>query len=133
MSHHAASAELRHGFVVSEEEVVCSHLDGLWDEHLQNTVVQFLKIDVEGLEYEVLQGAVGVLDRALAEVVIVEAIQPTTAQLVYTQWEHLLLQASYTFAWFDGVNRAYVGLGRASGLSGSRYLSIVSTMLFPRT
>lgn len=104
----ADEARDRHGFAIQEAEVECRSLDSVWDEHLPGVVVQFLKIDVEGLEREVLDGASAVLSGGMAEVLIVESIHPGTRLPSHETFEPMLLDAHYRFAWFDGVNRWYL-------------------------
>ena len=74
--------------------------------------VDFLKIDVEGAEREVLLGANWTTFRP--RVIVIEAIrfQPESdilhpPQPSWPEWEPILLQNHYTFALFDGLNRFY--------------------------
>jgi hypothetical protein len=83
-------------------------LDAVWEEHLGDRTVEFLKIDVEGAEHDVLLGAANTLRSHRALVIIVEAIEPGRSVGTHTQFENLLLQVGYLFAWFDGVNRWYL-------------------------
>jgi FkbM family methyltransferase len=68
--------------------------------------IEFLSIDVEGHEREVLLG--NDWDRFRPRVVLVEATLPTTQVLCHDRWEDVLLVAGYLFAYFDGLNRFYV-------------------------
>jgi FkbM family methyltransferase len=65
----------------------------------QDAAIEFLKIDVEGHEREVVEG--GDWNRWRPRVVLIEADRPEA-------WEPRLLDAGYVFALFDGVNRFYV-------------------------
>jgi len=65
----------------------------------------FVKVDVEGHELEVLQGADW--DGWLPEVWCIEAIDAATLQPNHHQWEPILLDHGYEFAYFDGINRFY--------------------------
>lgn len=74
--------------------------------------IDFLKIDVEGLEKEVIES--GDWKTFRPRVVLVEAIKPIIPgddPVCYTptwdEWEPLLLNAGYRFALFDGLNRFY--------------------------
>jgi len=76
--------------------------------------IEFLKIDVEGAEREVLLGADFTKFRPL--VIIVEAIAPvfeikygTIIQPVWDEFEPILLSYGYKFGFFDGLNRYYYG------------------------
>ncbi len=68
--------------------------------------VDFLKVDVEGAEREVIAG--GDWARVRPRVVIVEATQPGSPEPAWHEWEPLLVAHRYTFGLFDGLNRYYV-------------------------
>ncbi|HXF53089.1 MAG TPA: FkbM family methyltransferase [Hyphomicrobiaceae bacterium] len=68
--------------------------------------VDFLKIDVEGAEADVLAGAD--FARVRPRVVVIEAAAPGSAADDWRTWEPALLAARYRFAFFDGLNRFYV-------------------------
>jgi FkbM family methyltransferase len=68
--------------------------------------IDFLKIDVEGHEAEVIAGADW--NRWRPVVLVVEATEPGTAVPSQARWEPMLLAADYQFALFDGLNRFYV-------------------------
>ena len=61
--------------------------------------IDFLKVDVEGLEAAVIAG--GDWNRWRPRAVVVEANEPDL-------WEPTLLEADYLFAAFDGLNRYYL-------------------------
>jgi FkbM family methyltransferase len=67
--------------------------------------VDFLKVDVEGFEDEVLAGADWSTFRP--RVVVVEATVPMSDEPAHETWEPMLLDAGYQFALFDGLNRFY--------------------------
>jgi FkbM family methyltransferase len=68
--------------------------------------VDFLKVDVEGAENDVLRG--GDWDRFRPKVVLVEAVAPLTGEPAWAEWEPFLLAQGYRFALFDTLNRFYV-------------------------
>ena len=68
--------------------------------------IHFLKIDVEGAEKAVLQGAD--FGKIRPWIVLVEATLPNSLEESYSDWEPLLLNAAYEYAYFDGLNRFYV-------------------------
>jgi FkbM family methyltransferase len=74
------------------------------DEHVAGTV-DFLKVDVEGLESEVLEGADWEWFRP--RVVVVEATVPNSTEQAHLVWEPRLLAQGYELALFDGLNRFY--------------------------
>lgn len=73
--------------------------------------IHWLKIDVEGMEKDVLQGWDSQALRPW--IIVVEAILPTSHESSHAAWEPLLEQAHYQFAYFDGLNRFYVADERA--------------------
>jgi FkbM family methyltransferase len=70
------------------------------------TRIDFLKIDVEGAETDVIAGMD--LVRWRPRVILVEAIQPGSMAAAWDAWEPALLAAGYRFAFFDRLNRFYV-------------------------
>jgi FkbM family methyltransferase len=68
--------------------------------------IHFLKIDVEGAEKAVLQGAD--FGKIRPWIILVEATLPNSQEESYSDWEPLLLNAGYEYAYFDGLNRYYV-------------------------
>lgn len=68
--------------------------------------IDFLSVDVEGLERQVLLG--GDFGRWRPRVCVVEATAPATSIPTHEKWEEILLESGYRFAYFDGLNRFYV-------------------------
>jgi FkbM family methyltransferase len=77
--------------------------------------VDFLKIDVEGAEADVLAGADW--DRWRPRIVVAEAIAPNSAHDASQEWEAALLARNYRFTLFDGLNRFYVAAEEADLLA----------------
>jgi FkbM family methyltransferase len=75
-------------------------------EEAQLERIDFLKIDVEGSEADVLAG----MDfaRFRPRVVVVEAVAPGSMADAWAAWEPQLIDRHYRFAFFDGLNRFYV-------------------------
>jgi len=78
----------------------------IWAEHVGGRTVDFLKIDVEGWERQVIAG--GDWRRFRPRIVVVEATRPNSQEPAWEDWEPILLENDYLFAWFDGLNRFYV-------------------------
>ena len=68
--------------------------------------IDFLKIDVEGAEADVLGGLE--LKRHRPRVILVEAINPNVKEGDWAQWQPMLTDAGYSFVFFDNLNRFYV-------------------------
>lgn len=68
--------------------------------------IDFLKIDVEGAERDVLFG--GDWERFRPKVVVAEAVAPMTSEPSWQDWEPFLIAQGYRFVLFDTLNRFYV-------------------------
>lgn len=68
--------------------------------------IDFLKVDVEGAEADVLAG--GDWKRFRPKVVVCEAILPGSNEPGWHAWEPFLLAQGYRFMLFDTLNRFYV-------------------------
>ena len=104
----AASAQFR------TERLPSMSLADLCRSHRLDTI-DFLKIDVEGAEAEVIGGADW--NRFRPGIVLVESIAPISGEPTWHQWEELLLAKGYRFALFDTLNRFYVAEERADLLA----------------
>ena len=100
-----ASAQ-RSGMPGTTRTVAVFPLTALLKRHRGQRHIDFLKIDVEGWEHEVLKG----LDLGVHRptVLLIEATIPRTRTPSYAKWEPVVLAAKYTFVYFDGVNRFYL-------------------------
>jgi FkbM family methyltransferase len=78
--------------------------------------IHFLKIDVEGAENAVFQGAD--FGKIRPWIILVEATLPNSQEESYSDWEPVLLNAGYEYVYFDGLNRYYVA-GEHENLKGA--------------
>jgi FkbM family methyltransferase len=82
-------------------------LADIWEAHVPpGQHVHFLKIDVEGLEENVIRGADWKRHRPW--IIVVESTIPLSTVENHHGWDPLLCEAGYDFVWFDGLNRFYV-------------------------
>lgn len=93
------------GFPVRSLKIPTRRLSDVLQEAAPNEI-HFLKIDVEGAEYLVLGGTD--FSRFRPWIVLVEATKPLTSESSSSDWESILLDCDYQFAYFDGLNRFYV-------------------------
>jgi FkbM family methyltransferase len=109
-----ASEMRERGLTVQERQVEVITLNDIFDAHCLTTV-DFLKIDVEGFEGELLKGLD--LTRHRPRCLIVEATRPAMAPSgwedfeeigTWSSWEPSVLAAGYILAYFDGLNRFYL-------------------------
>ncbi|MEQ1515794.1 MAG: FkbM family methyltransferase, partial [Usitatibacteraceae bacterium] len=73
---------------------------------LRNVEIHWMKIDVEGMELDVLRGWQRSASRPW--VVVVESTLPNSQTEAHASWEPELVGRGYRFAYFDGLNRYYV-------------------------
>lgn len=105
------------GFEVHEIAVPSLTLDEVLS-GLAGKEIHWLKIDVEGYERQVLEGwASGVKPW----VIVIESTLPLTQTESYQDWEPLILERGYEFAYLDGINRFYVASGHLDLLAAFRY------------
>ncbi len=78
--------------------------------------IDFLKVDVEGAEAQVLAG--GDWTRHRPRVVLCEALAPGSLAENWLDWEPFLIERNYEFVLFDGLNRFYVDRADADLLAG---------------
>lgn len=102
---HARLAQSEFGKRSQAMTMPVTTLRALCEQSAPNTI-DFLKIDVEGAEREVLAG--GDWRRFRPKVVVAEALAPITMGPNWNAWEPLLLANGYRFAYFDSLNRYYV-------------------------
>ena len=86
------------GYEFEKRSIPVTTLADVCEQYARQTI-DFLKIDVESHEREVLEGGDWV--RYRPRVVLIEATRPD-------DWEHILSSSDYLFALFDGLNRFYV-------------------------
>lgn len=101
----AAQAARDLGASVATVSVPVTTLAALFAEHGVEKV-DFLKIDVEGAEAQVLAGADW--SRWRPRIVLLEAVAPGSMAPAWEAWEPLLTGNGYRFGLFDGLNRFYV-------------------------
>lgn len=89
-----------------KRKVECITLADICNRYAIDKEIDFLKIDVEGSELSVIRG--GDWKKFRPRVVIVEAVTPFENTPNYSDWEQVLVEADYVFAYFDGLNRFYV-------------------------
>ena len=68
--------------------------------------IHFLKIDVEGMEEDVVAGMD--FEKHRPWILIIEAIAPLVPTPTHAAWEPTILSAGYEFVYNDGVNRYYL-------------------------
>ncbi|CAE6864619.1 hypothetical protein R75461_08189 [Paraburkholderia nemoris] len=100
-----AAQHRERGFDVHEIVVPCITLSAIL-ETTTGAEIHWLKIDVEGLEREVLSSWGG--SKVRPWIVVVESTLPLTQTESHEAWEATLVSYGYVPVYFDGVNRYYV-------------------------
>jgi FkbM family methyltransferase len=95
------------GWLCHRKEVEVKKLTDIWNLNIPTgTEVHFLKIDVEGQEKAVLKGSDWSCLRPW--IVLLESTLPMSQTENHHEWESILIEADYQFAYADGINRFYV-------------------------
>jgi FkbM family methyltransferase len=81
-------------------------LNSIIAKHCAGRQIDFLKIDVEGWEREVLTGFD--LHQHRPTVLVIEATLPTTRINSHSEWEDILTRSDFSCVYFDGLNRFYL-------------------------
>jgi hypothetical protein len=105
MSHVHAQTAAGYGVTVDTLRLPTRTLTSIVADHGIGSV-DFLKIDVEGAEVDVIAGADWT--RCRPKVVLVEAVAPGSMAAAWSEWEPMLLDHRYEFVLDDGLNRFYV-------------------------
>lgn len=100
-----ANSHKKFGFSTKKHKVSVTTLKEVFSRYCKKDI-HFLKIDIEGYEKRALLGNDWTCFRPW--IVVVEATLPMTQIENYEVWEYILLEANYTFAYADGLNRFYV-------------------------
>jgi len=97
-NHHTA------GWAIEETQISIVTLADICRRHVRCDI-NFLKIDVEGAERDVLLGAD--FSEFRPWIVVIESTAPNSQVPTHDTWEELLTNTGYRFVWFDGLNRFY--------------------------
>jgi FkbM family methyltransferase len=81
--------------------------------------IHFLKIDVEGFEKSVIDGADFLRFRPW--ILVIEATRPNSTEELHDEWENCVLAAEYVLAYTDGLNRFYVAKEHGELLDSLRF------------
>lgn len=106
IAEHARGAEKETGRTAEAVTLPMTTLAALCEASHAPARFEFLKVDVEGAEADVLRGADFARFRPL--VIVVEAIKPLSLAPAWDEWEPLLARHGYATVWDDELNRYYV-------------------------
>ena len=81
-------------------------LSSILEHYANNFEIDFLKIDVEGSEKEVIESNDWSLFRP--KIIIVESTIPSSQIANFQSWDNILISSDYFFVYFDGLNRFYL-------------------------
>jgi FkbM family methyltransferase len=102
----ARSEAVARGETIVERITPILSLNDIFEHHGGGRTIDFLKIDVEGWERQVLSG----LDllRHRPTVLLIEATHQGSPEPNSADWEQILTVANYCPIYFDGLNKFYV-------------------------
>jgi len=96
------------GFNVESKTVACIPLAEIFD-NCGSKEIHWLKIDVEGMEQDVIRSWLP--SKVRPWIVVVESTLPNSQEESFQEWESILVDLGYGFVYFDGLNRFYVSEG----------------------
>ncbi|HEY6992873.1 MAG TPA: FkbM family methyltransferase [Xanthobacteraceae bacterium] len=102
---HARAAQAQFGKASRAVAVPVITLKQLCEQHAP-AGFDFLKVDVEGAEEDVLLN--GDWQNFRPKVVVVEALAPYTLAPAWQAWEPFIARHGYRYVWFDSLNRYYL-------------------------
>ncbi len=94
------------GYAVSEKRLPCRRLDTILAEHQGQCAIDFISIDAEGAEADVLSGLD--LARYRPKIVVIEAMMPLIQQDHSGPAAAILEAADYECVYEDGLNRFFL-------------------------
>jgi FkbM family methyltransferase len=107
---HARCALSQFGKTSEAISVPVTTLRELCEQHAP-PAFEFLKVDVEGAEQDVLLN--GDWQRFRPRIIVVEALAPYTLAPAWEAWEPFLARHGYRHVWFDSLNRYYLAEERS--------------------
>jgi len=96
------------GFQCVETKVPVISLDEIL-ETANTRPVHWLKLDVEGMEKDVLKS--WKKSNIKPWILVIESTLPLSQEESYQEWERLVLSREYEFVYSDGLNRYYINTG----------------------
>jgi len=102
------------GFKVRSVSVASQPLSAILSRHGDRDI-HWMKIDVEGMERQVMKSWLPATARPW--VVVVESTKPNSQEQNHDNWESELLDLGYWFVYFDGLNRFYLSHSHAELMS----------------
>ncbi len=100
-----AEQHRKNGFSFIKTKIEVLPLQDILDKY-DDREIHWLKIDVEGMEHDVLQSWEGA--KARPWILVIESTKPFSTIDVSDIWEPLVLEKGYIFVYFDGLNRFYL-------------------------
>ena len=100
------AAAATHGETIVEQTIPILTLDEIIEKYAAGRTIDFLKIDVEGWERQVLTGLD--LTRHRPTIIVIEATLQGRAEPNSTEWQHILVNAHYDQVYFDGLNKFFI-------------------------
>ena len=106
-----AQQHIAQGYTPITHTVEVVTLDQLleeWQQDHQNTPLHWLKLDVEGMEGEVIKGWQASVVRPW--IIVIESHLPGSQQHSHAGWESALIEKGYQCVYTDGINRFYLSI-----------------------
>lgn len=94
------------GWITIPAQVTVTTITEICKQHAPDREIHFLKVDIEGFEKQALLG--NNWEKYRPWILVIEATLPMSQVENYHEWEPILFNANYIFAYADGLNRFYI-------------------------
>ena len=102
---HYGQKYIESGRLVNKIEIEVDTLESICGKYAEE-IIHFMKIDVEGFELQVLNGAN--FKKFRPKIIVVESTEPNTQISTHMVWEQTLIKNGYSHCYSDGLNRYYL-------------------------
>lgn len=115
LNKNVAEMHRNNGCKIEQHSIKVVRLNDICKKYIRSEI-NFLKIDVEGFETQVLKG----MDfrKYRPWIIIVETTEPSTGKIEDLDGEKLLIKNGYKKVYFDGINSFYVAKEQLNQLEG---------------
>ena len=102
---HYGEEYVQSGRLVKKRQIEVDTLENICVKYADE-IIDFMKIDVEGFELQVLSGAN--FNKYRPKILVIESTEPNSQTSTHLAWEKVLISNRYSHCFSDGLNRYYL-------------------------